>query len=252
MISLRRMLLMLLAVSLLAAGGCVYWRLLKFKHQLDDFNTHFAFASDSSYALVCLHPLLGGGDIDGLMEVAPSRREQQDGLEWRIYAFVKEPADGTAPLVYRLGFAEDRLSRIEFPAQFTQLYPEDGLRELLASLGGADVDRGERSARARLARERLAARLPDRAKLAAVLGEPSEHAAADSSETWSYRYRLDTVTQGRAERKRRATGEFHFDAAGQLTQLAAGIGKHVLRFDVETARGDEPERKAQRGKGRNR
>ena len=245
MILLRRTLLVLLAAGVVTGSGCVYWRLLKFKHQLNDFSAHFAFASDSSYALVCLHPLLDGGDVEGLMEVAPSRYEQSDGFEWRVYAFFKEPADGTAPLVYRLGFAEDRLVRIEFPAQFTQLYPEDGLRELLTSLGSADVDRSERSARARLARERLAARLPDKGRLAAVLGEPSERGAqdlvaTDGGEAWTYRYRLDTVTQGAAARKRRAAGEFRFDAEGRLTQLTAGIGKHVLRFDVEAARGAEP------------
>ncbi len=245
MILLRRTLLVLLAVGVVTGSGCVYWRLLKFKHQLNDFSAHFAFASDSSYALVCLHPLLDGGDVEGLMEVAPSRYEQGDGLEWRVYAFFKEPADGTAPLVYRLGFAEDRLARIEFPTQFTQLYPEESLRELLAALGSADVDRSERSARARLAREQLAAQLPDRARLAELLGEPSERGAQDEpategGESWTYRYRLDTVTQGAAERKRRAKGEFRFDAEGRLTQLTAGIGKHVLRFDVEAARGDAP------------
>ncbi len=236
MTSRRRIILVLLTIGVAAASGCVYWRLLKFKQQLGDFPTHFAFASDSSYALVCRHPLLEGGDVDGLMEVAPSRRQQGDGLEWRVYDFVKDPADASAPLTYRLGFAEGKLVRIEFPAQFTLLFPEDGLRELLASLGKADVDRAERSARARLAREHLAARLPDRARLAAVLGEPSERAAADSSEIWSYHYRLDTSTEAAAARKRRALGEFHFDAEGRLMRLAANIGKHVLRFDVEEAR----------------
>jgi hypothetical protein len=236
MISLRRTLMLLLAIGVAAASGCVYWRLLKFKQQLGDFPSHFAFAGGSSYALVCLHPLLEGGDVDGLMGVAPSRREQGDGLEWRVYDFIKDPADASAPLTYRLGFAEGKLVRIEFPAQFTPLFPEDGLRELLASLGKADVDRAERSARARLARERLAARLPDRARLAAALGEPSERAVADSSEIWTYRYRLDTSSESAAARKRRALGEFRFDAEGRLTRLAATIGKHILRFDVEEVR----------------
>lgn len=232
----RRTLCLLLALGALGLSGCVYWRLLKFKQQLGDFGAHFSFASDSCYALQCLHPLLDGGDIDGLMEVEPSRREQAGGYDWRVYAFVKDPPDGSPPLVYRLGFAGDRLARIEFPAQFTPLYPEDGLRELLASLGEADLDRGERRARARLARERLAAELPDRPRVAAVLGAPSERVEEAGEEIWHYRYRLDTRTEGKAERKRRARGEFRFDGEGRLTRLAAGIGKHELRFDVEAAR----------------
>lgn len=236
MIGKRRTLATLLAIGALALAGCVYWRLFQFKQQLGDFPANFSVESGSNYTLVSLHPLLSGEDVDGLMEVEPSRREQAAGIEWWVYAFHKEPPDGSAPLVYRLGFAEDRLARIEFPAQFTQLYPEDGLSALLAALGSAELDRRERRARARLAREQLAAGLPDRAGVDSALGAPSERVQEGDSETWTYRYRLETVTTGEAERKRRAFGQFRFDPAGRLQQLATGIGRHDLTFDVEGAR----------------
>ncbi|MBM4116639.1 hypothetical protein FJ251_02710 [bacterium] len=236
MIGQRRILATLLAIGVLAIAGCVYWRLFQFKQQLGDFSANFSVESGSSYTLVSLHPLLSDEDVDGLMEVEPSRREQTAGVEWWVYAFHKEPPDGSAPLVYRLGFAEDRLARVEFPAQFTQLYPEDGLSALLSALGGAELDRRERRARARLAREQLAAGLPDRAGVDSILGAPTERVQDADSETWTYRYRLETVTTGEAERKRRAFGQFRFDPAGRLQQLATGIGRHDLTFDVEAAR----------------
>jgi len=238
MIGQRRTLATFLAIGALALAGCVYWRLFQFKQQLGDFSTNFSVESGEAYTLVSLHPLLSGEDVDGLMEVEPSRREQAAGLEWWVYAFHKDPPDGSAPLVYRLGFAGDRLERVEFPAQFTQLYPEDGLSALLASLGGAELDRRERRARARLAREQLAAGLPDRAGVDSALGAPSERVPEADGETWTYRYRLETVTTGEAERKRRAVGQFSFDSAGSLRQLAAGIGRHNLTFDVEGARAE--------------
>lgn len=238
MIGMRRTLVTILAIGALALAGCVYWRLLQFKQQLGDFSANFSVENGRCYTLVSLHPLLRGEDVDGLMGVEPSRREQAAGLEWRVYAFHKEPPDGAAPLVYRLGFAGDRLQRIEFPAQFTQLYPEDGLSGLLAALGGAELDRRERRARARLAREQLAAGLPDRAGVDSALGAPGERVPEADGETWIYRYRLETVTAGKAERKRRAFGQFSFDSAGRLRQLAAGIGRHDLTFDVAGARAE--------------
>ena len=232
----QRRLLMILLVIGVATTGCVYWRLLKFKHQLDDFHENFAFQSDSTYTLVSRHPLLSGGDIDGIMEVEPTERATRGGLEWRDYAFAKEPPDGSPPLVYRFGFEDDLLERIEFPTQFTLLYPDTMLTSLLASLGQADVDKGERSARARLMREQLATSLPDRRRLAAVLGPPVERDSSETGERWIYRYRLDTTTQGKAERKRRARGEFVFGPNGDLLSLEAALGRHALSFDVEAAR----------------
>ena len=179
--------------------------------------------------------LLSGGDIDGIMEVEPSVHVRRGDLEWRDYAFAKDPPDGTPALVYRLGFADDLLQRIEFPAQFTQLYPDSMLTTLLTSLGGAEVNKSERSARAHVMREQFASALPDRRRLAAVLGPPVERDSSEAGLRWIYRYRLVTTTTGKAARKRRARGEFLFDAAGELQSLEAAIGKHVLSFDVEAA-----------------
>jgi hypothetical protein len=236
----HRTLLILLAIGVVASSGCIYWRLLKFKHQLDDFSEHFALSTDGSTTLMSLHPILGIEDVEGLMEIAPSERYEDAGGSWLVYAFAKEPADGTPPLVYRLGFEKGLLRQIRFPEQFDGIYPGPVLRELLESLGAADVDRGDRVAHGQMLRQRIAEHLPDRTRLEEVLGQPSHHEIlSGNEEQWHYDYRPITSSAGKVELKRRAYGRFRFSAAGDLVAVAAGIGKHKLEFDIEGAPASE-------------
>ncbi len=238
----HRTLLVLLAIGVVASSGCIYWRLLKFKRQLDNFPEHFALSTDGSTTLTSLHPILGIEDVEGLMEISPS--ETFEGVEGRrlVYAFAKEPADGTPPLVYRLEFEDGLLKRIHFPEQFDAIYPGPVLKELLESLGDADVDRGDHAARGHMLRERIAEHLPDRNRLMDVLGRPSaRESLVGDEECWHYDYRPVTSSVGETERKRRAYGRFRFTADGDLVAVAAGIGKHKLEFDIDGASASEQE-----------
>jgi len=243
----RRFIPVLLAIGVAASSGCVYWRLLQFKRQLDRFNEHFEFRSDSAYALVAREPLLSHEDVDEIMEVEPTRREESGTLDWRVYAFTQVP-DGRAPLVYRMGFRDGLLVELHFPEQFTELYPEAAIRELLESLGRAKVERETASTRSSL-RRRLCEQLPDSTRVESALGPPSERDfdPALGARRWLYRYRILTSTTGKKEEKRRAWGCFWFGEGAELVRVDAGIGKHELRFDIPMepeAAGDEA------GKGR--
>ena len=239
----NRTLMIILAIGVAAGSGCVYWRLLKFKRQLDDFPRHFTFHSDSTYTLVSLHPILTGEDVDDVMELAPSERLSGDDGDWRIYAFAKEPPDDSEDLVYRFGFEAGMLTRIEFPAQFSRLYPGSALQELLMSLGGAEVDRKAHAARGRMLRARLAAHLPDQERLLDILGEPTARDTLPGDELlWNYNYRPVTSTRGEKERKRHAYGRFRFNERRELSRVEAGIGKHGLQFDIEDAQAYESDK----------
>jgi hypothetical protein len=238
----RRFLPVIMAIGVAASSGCVYWRLLQFKRQLDRFNEHFEFRSDSVYTLVAREPLLSGEDIDEIMEVEPTRRERDAELDWRVYAFQQVP-NGRAPLDYRMGFRDGVLVELQFPAQFTDLYPEAAIRELLESLGRAEVERETASTRSSL-RRRLCDQLPDSVKVESALGPPSERDfdIRQGARRWLYRYRILTPTTGKKEEKRRAWGCFWFGEDAALVRVDAGIGRHELRFDIpmepEAADGD--------------
>lgn len=240
---LNRTLLLFLALGVAATSGCVYWRLLHVKRQLEDFHEHFAFHDGSSYTLVSLHPVLSGEDVDDIMELEPSRQGVDGDGPWRAYAFAKDPGDGSPDLVYRFGFEGEMLRSIEFPEQFTRLYPGPVLQELLASLGAADLDREQRATRGRMIRERILEHLPDRATVRRVLGAPTLREPDDEDiDVWSYNYRPVTSTTGRRERKRHAYGRFHFSPGGELVSVEAGIGKHSMRFDIEDTLASDSEK----------
>jgi hypothetical protein len=230
----RRVIPVLLVIGVAASSGCVYWRLFKFKQQLKDFNEHFEFRSNGAYSLVIKEPLVTGGDFDKLMDVEPTRREEEPDGTWRVYEFEKQPPDGSEALIYRFGFDSDKLTLIVFPDQFTKLYPADALAEFLRSLGEAEVEKKERSAHSRAYRRHLLEQLPDSTRVLDVLGEPTER-ERDRQEGWEdllYRYRLRTQTVGEKEAKRRALGRFRYADDGRLLQVEAAIGKHRLSFDI--------------------
>lgn len=241
----RRYLPVILAIGVAASSGCVYWRLLQFKRQLERFNEHFEFRSDSAYVLVAREPLLSGADVDAIMEVEPTREEQGPAAAWRTYAFRQVP-DGRTPLVYRMDFRDGMLVALHFPAQFTELYPEAAIRELLASLGRAEVERKTASTRSSL-RRRLCEQLPDSVQVERALGPPSERGfdPEQGARRWLYRYRILTATTGKKEEKRRAWGRFWFGEDAALVRVDAGIGKHELRFDIP----EEPDSAGAAGEG---
>ena len=229
-----RVLMILLAIGIAAGSGCVYWRLLKFKGQLNNFNEHFEFVSLGSYSLILKHPLLTGADFDQLMEVEPSEKLVSESSCQRIYRYEKDPPDQSPLLVYSFHFEGDLLTRIDFPEQFNRLYPGGTLPELLQAFGSASVDRDDQSTHSNSFDHELRRDLPDLDLVMEVLGEPSDLSQGESGngEELIFRYRLQTSTTGKNEEKRRAAGVFFFDAEGELTRLDARIGKHEMRFDI--------------------
>ena len=160
------------------------------------------------------------------------------------------PPDGSAALEYRFGFEAGLLREIVFPAQFVDLYPAEALTELLRSLGGAKLDRKRESMSGRADPSRFLEPLPGRARVLAVLGEPSEEAEGETpgGEEILYRYRLRTVTTGEREVKRRAYGRFVFDPEGRMAKVEAGIGSHEIEFDIPSPGEDPRDRDPRRGR----
>jgi hypothetical protein len=179
-------------------------------------------------------PVVTGDDIDLIMKVDPTRNGADAGSSWRVYDFEKQPPDSTGVLRYRFGFRDGLLTEVDFPVQFTSLYPGETLKELLLAAGGAEVDKKERAARVRALRGKLVSELPAYSRIVEVLGPPSERQwdAATSREELVYRYRPITDSDGKQADKRRAYGRFSFGRGRRLERVAAGIGSHEVSFDI--------------------
>ena len=230
----RRVTLALLVIGVVATSGCVYWRLLKFKNQFADFHENFEFLSGARYSLIIKHPVLSGDDVDYVMKAAPSRADSLDGLcTGRIYDFVREGGSGPGGLLsYELRFREDRFTEMRFPAEFSELFPGDGLRALITSLGEAELDRDERSLRARTREERIREIMPDRRRVIEALGSPTARwTEKDGRERIFYRYLLETPDSSEQPVRRKAFGRFHFEGEA-LRRVDAAFAGHVFTFDI--------------------
>lgn len=230
----RRIIPVLLVLSLVLLSGCVYWRLLQFKNQFKSFHEHFEFKSDGDYGLLIHDPVLDVADVDWLFGAAPSWPSSPDpGDSWRAYEFEKlgNGALDVSVLSYRLRFRDQMLVEVRFPSEFRRLYPEGTLETILASLGDADVDKSSRTSKSNLTRQRFRSLLPSRDQVRRVLGEPSELDGSGEAETWVYRYQLRTPNLELPEDDIRAVGRFHFRGP-VLTRIDAGYSGREFRFDI--------------------
>jgi len=235
MLKLRRMLPALLMIGVVALGGCVYLRLLQFKKQFRDFHENFEIRSDGHYALIIKKPLLGGDDVDFVMKALPSETEAREGeILSRTYTFHLDDGsqDPRARLEYELRFESDLFVEMHFPEEFSTLFPEDALRELLSSLGDAETDRRSEGMRARLRKNRVRELMPNRARVLEALGEASHRwREKDGLERLLYRYDLETESSHLEPHKRRAFGRFHFEGE-TLIKVDASFGGHVFSFEI--------------------
>ncbi len=230
----RRVLPALVMIGVVALSGCVYWRLLQFKKQFSDFHENFEFRNKGRYTLIIKQPLLSGDDVDFLMKAEPTRKESDAGeITQRLYVFHLDEGEGPASVLdYDLRFDEDLFVEMIFPDEFADLFPEDALVALLASLGDAETDRRSEGLTAKVRKDRIRELMPKRARVLEVLGKPSEKwRERDGLDRLYYRYELETVSTGLKPHETRAFGRFHFDGQ-ELRKVDASFAGHVFSFEI--------------------
>jgi len=189
-----------LALTCLAASGCVYLRLLTLRDQFKDFDNQVEVVRDPPLALRFKRPVLLEEDLDTLIGAAPTATVTNGPVTVRVYTFLhiglppgNELSDLDAPgstLSLTATIVKDKLTSIAFPpAVFNALDPrlaEAGLR----SLATAKVDTVARTATATVAAQEEVPLPPDRAALQRIFGLPSFADVKEGEERWVYRYRL--------------------------------------------------------------
>ncbi len=231
---LRRMLPALVMIAAVALSGCVYWRLLQFKKQFSDFHENFEFRNDGRYALIIKKPLLSGDDVDFLMKAEPTHTESVSGVVvGRSYVFHLDEGTGSGSVLdYDLRFDDDLFEEMHFPEEFRELFPEDVLVALLASLGDAKADRRTENVSAKIRKERIRELMPSRSRVLEVLGKPSEKwRERDGLDRLYYRYQLETVTRDLKPHETRAFGRFHYEGE-VLKKVDASFAGHVFSFEI--------------------
>lgn len=140
--------------SLILAGllltGCVYLRLLQLKWQLASFDEYVEVEHKDGLAFVFKKPLLLTDDMRWL-GFFPSETEKDGEFDHWNMIFdkqYKEPSD--EPDIYdmsvQLTFEEERLKSLRLSEAYLAIIPADLLVTMARSLGGAEIDRKNRTA----------------------------------------------------------------------------------------------------------
>jgi hypothetical protein len=183
-----------LVLGCLVLGGCVYLRLLEFKHQLADFDHQFTLQTDEGLRLGCVNPVLLAEDFRWLGVVPGQVKTVGSAERWSVRWAKELPPGTTEALLHdldlELTFAEGQFTRLYLPERYFAFVPKPFFIGLLRSLGQAGVDRGRRLAAVNFTkaeREALTARVTADS-LALLLGVPTQTTLEPDRTTLRYHY----------------------------------------------------------------
>ena len=218
--------LVLLTALTLLSTGCVYLRLLQFKHQLARFDRHFEADIRDGLKLTCKSPVLLDEDLT-FFRLAPESRQRTGVAERWHFGWIKAnlaAADdrGEHELTADFIFVDRKLVRVILPERFFAFFPKPLFLTVLRSLGHAEIDRERRTVRSTVDEKRdgTAGSPPPltQADLSAMLGAPLEMLPDETGPQWHYRYHAASP----AQRSGRIDITLTLDRATQRVQRIKG------------------------------
>ncbi|HVU34520.1 MAG TPA: hypothetical protein VHE61_13885 [Opitutaceae bacterium] len=222
-----------ITVAGLLLAGCVYLRLIQLKHQLADFDHNFTVDTSDGVRITCQHPLLLTGDVRWLGVTPEKIRRIGHAEEWEVRWVKQLPPSvheaGAYDIVVRFVFADDKLTRVSIPQRYFALMPKKFLLDLLRSLGGARVNKENRSVEAQLAGAR-----PDLPGIEKLLGRPTAESSKPGQTIRRYRY----VPAGSRRLARAAVFDLNVtfdDATGKMLRWEGKTPVGNIGFNFEGA-----------------
>lgn len=229
----------LLLCAALLLSGCVWLRLLDLKGQLAEFDQNVRVeVANQHFILHLLHPVLLSEDFPALTKLNPSRIEKLPQGERWFLAFRNDPAakpQAAKTLSFALTFnAEQRLAAFDFSPLFLEMAPPAFLEASIRSLGLGKVDRDKQQLKVDPEDlPKLAAKLPNRQAILAVLGPPAVEFAADGLKVLYYQFRAEAIPiDPEYDKRRQADVKLYFDPAkDELVRLAGRFAGLKLAID---------------------
>jgi hypothetical protein len=224
------------ALAALFLSGCVYLRLLQLKRQIAAFDEHFVFHSESGLRLECLHPVLLADDLRFLGFYPATVRKVGVAEQWHIRWLKQRAAGATEKVRYEISFdltfSADKLTALHIPENYFAFMPKEVVIAGVKSLGGAQVDKAQRSILAQL-RDKV---IPPSAKgVAEMLGPPTDQKIEGDRETFHYHF----VSDDPGAKGKDFDLRLVFDAqSGDLRETIGRlpVGNLHLKFDPPPAR----------------
>ena len=186
---------------ILTLTGCILFRMLSVKDQLNDFETNFDLNDERGLTLVFKNPVLLSDDVIWLMKGSPGSVEYiEEGQMW-TYVFQKQNTtsqeEGDSYDIPILMIVEDdKLVEITFPERFLKNLSIPLLKKMLSSMGNADVSKLGRSASSKYSGTDTS-EIPTTDNVMETLGAPYESQVIDENTKLTYLYYLED-TEGNA------------------------------------------------------
>lgn len=224
----------LIAGTMLLGSGCVYFRLLQLKFQLEHFDDNFIATTKEGVTIACLHPVLISDDLRFLGIDPKSTRVKGEITQWHVRWLKDEPPRSDEKVLHDvelfIDLKDDKLQSLHIPERYFEFFPKELFIDLLRSTGQASIDKFSRKAEVRAGQEtsQTLATLPSLNSVENFLGVPTERTQEGTTVRYRYRYRTETPTgRGKAIEM-----TFSFDTiTGDLKKLVGKLPKGTMSYD---------------------
>lgn len=224
----------LLAGIVLLGSGCVYFRLLQLKFQLEHFDDNFTATTKDGVTIECLHPLLLSDDLRFLGIDPKSAKLQGEVTQWHVRWLKDEPPHVEEKVLHDvelfIDLKDDKLQSLHIPERYFEFFPKELFIDLLRSTGQASIDKLSHKAEVHAGQEmsQTLATLPSLHSVEDLLGVPTERIQEGTTVRCRYRYRTETPTgRGKAIEM-----TFSFDSkTGDLRKLVGKLPKGTMSYD---------------------
>ncbi|NIP39859.1 MAG: hypothetical protein GWM89_12590 [Candidatus Dadabacteria bacterium] len=143
-------LILLLITTLLS--GCVYYRLLKLKHQFENFEENFELEDKKGLTIIFKNPILYKDDIKWLLNNEPTKILDETGEQnsW-VYILTKKNKEGVVEeknydIDIAMEFEGKKLKEVTLPERFLENLSKEMLARMLKSMGRSKVDKSKKKA----------------------------------------------------------------------------------------------------------
>ena len=141
-----------LFLSITLLSGCVYYRLLKLKWQLESFEENFELEDKKGLTIIFKNPVLTKDDIIWLMNNKPTSNlgDHQNQNTWLYILTKKTNPDVSETKNYDIDilmeFNDDKLKEATLPKRFLENLSKEMLAKMFRSIGKSKIDEKKKQA----------------------------------------------------------------------------------------------------------
>ena len=182
-----------LFVVLTLISSCVYYRFMKMKRQLNDFDKNFALSDTEGLSLIFKKPVLLKSDIVWLMLTGPVESMSASKDDSWLYILEKKTRsryrdESEFDIHVRMRFNEKgKLIKMSLPERFLKYFSKSLFEKLLGSIGEADISKLNKEATSEFKGDKDT-EIPTTREVIHVLGRPYSIKNSETERSYIYKY----------------------------------------------------------------